>query len=204
MHIVKKLFFILIFSLLFFIPEFSQAQALTQPGSCVNDPKRVNCASLPMYSCTGTCSWNYVKSSCETAVGSDCAGKDYFNCTVPYLLGICMWTGAIPTVTPATPAAVVVDEPKVETLPIIVPKISNPTEVLSVRSFIGNMINAAFGFVGSIALLMFIFGGLSWMMSAGNAEKVKKSRDTLVWAAIGLVFIFLSYAIARIVIKTLS
>jgi uncharacterized membrane protein YjfL (UPF0719 family) len=60
------------------------------------------------------------------------------------------------------------------------------------------------GIVGSIALLMFIFGGLTWMLSGGSAEKVKKGRDILIWSAIGLVVIFSSYAIVYFVITKIK
>ncbi len=66
---------------------------------------------------------------------------------------------------------------------------------------IGKVIKAVLGIVGSLALVMFIYGGITWMTSAGNAEKVQKGKDTLVWAAIGLVIIFASYALVRFVIQ---
>jgi len=114
------------------------------------------------------------------------------------LPGFCTWNG------PILDASAVKTKAAAPAAPIIVPKIDNPTSILYIESFIGNIVNSVFGLVGSIALLMFIYGGVSWMTAGGNSEKVKKSRDTLVWAALGLAFIFLSYAVASIVIKMLS
>lgn len=74
----------------------------------------------------------------------------------------------------------------------------------SPQVLIGNIINAVMGVVGSIALLMFIFGGLTWMLSGGSAEKVKKGRDILMWSAIGLVVIFSSYAIVYFLITKIK
>jgi len=68
---------------------------------------------------------------------------------------------------------------------------------------IGKIIKAALGIVGSLALLMFIYGGLLWMTSAGNQEKVDQGRKIIVWATAGLAVIFLSYAIVNFVIKSL-
>ncbi len=65
---------------------------------------------------------------------------------------------------------------------------------------IGNIINTVFGVVGSLALLMFIYGGLTWMTSAGNKEAVDKGKRIITWAAIGLVIIFTSYALVRFLI----
>lgn len=57
---------------------------------------------------------------------------------------------------------------------------------------------------GVVALLMFVIGGFQWMTAGGAADKVKKGKDTLVWAALGLVLIFSSYAILRAIFETLS
>lgn len=70
------------------------------------------------------------------------------------------------------------------------------------QELIGRIINAVLGIVGSIALAMFIYGGFTWMTAAGGAEKVQKGKDILIWAAIGLVVIFASYALVNFVIFT--
>ena len=72
----------------------------------------------------------------------------------------------------------------------------------SPQELIGRIINAVLGIVGSIALAMFIYGGFTWMTAAGGAEKVQKGKDILIWAAIGLVVIFASYALVNFVIFT--
>jgi len=43
-------------------------------------------------------------------------------------------------------------------------------------------------------------GGLVWMTAAGSNEKVQKGKDILIWATIGLVIIFISYALTRFVL----
>lgn len=83
--------------------------------------------------------------------------------------------------------------------------LSNPLgDIDSPQMLIGRIINAIMGLIGSITLLMFIYGGFVWMASAGNPEKVKKGRDILVWTAIGLFVIFSSYAIVSFVIKSIK
>ena len=47
---------------------------------------------------------------------------------------------------------------------------------------------------------MFIYGGLVWMTAAGSNEKVQKGKDILIWATVGLVIIFTSYALVRFVL----
>ncbi len=76
--------------------------------------------------------------------------------------------------------------------------LNNPLgNVTTPQQLIGKVISAVLGVVGSLALLMFIFGGLTWMTAAGNEKKVSQGRDILMWAAIGLIVIFISYAAVR-------
>ncbi len=77
-------------------------------------------------------------------------------------------------------------------------------ELVDPRAIIGNIIRAILGIVGSLALLVFIFGGLTWVTSAGSAEKVKKGKDMMMWAALGLAIIFFSYALVRFVIGAVA
>jgi len=79
--------------------------------------------------------------------------------------------------------------------------INNPLQVDSPQELIGYVINNILGIVGSLALVMFVFGGIIWMTSSGSADKIKKGRDILIWSIIGLVVIFSAYALVRFVIQ---
>lgn len=84
-------------------------------------------------------------------------------------------------------------------------KLDNPLgSVTTPQVLIGKIINSVLGVVGSLALLMFIFGGLTWMTSGGSADKVKKGKDIIVWSAIGLVVIFASYGLVRFLILNIK
>jgi hypothetical protein len=74
----------------------------------------------------------------------------------------------------------------------------------SPQALIGKIINSLLGVVGSIALLMFVYGGLTWMTSAGSSEKIDKGKSILVWSAIGLVVIFSAYGLTRFVLTTIA
>ena len=66
---------------------------------------------------------------------------------------------------------------------------------------VGKLINAIMGIVGSMALVMFIFGGIMWMLAAGNTERITRGKNILIWATVGLVVIFSSYAIVRFILE---
>ena len=60
-----------------------------------------------------------------------------------------------------------------------------------------------FGFLGIIAILLMLYAGFIWMTAAGNEEKVSQAKKIMSAAIIGLVIIFISYAIAAFVVNQL-
>jgi hypothetical protein len=76
-------------------------------------------------------------------------------------------------------------------------------DVNSLPKLINNAIKGILGLVGAISLIMIVIGGITWMTSAGNADRVRRGRDTLVWAIMGLIAVFLSYAIISFVFTAL-
>lgn len=79
--------------------------------------------------------------------------------------------------------------------------LENPLSSSDPAVIIGNIIKGILGLTGVIALVAFVAGGLMWMTSGGNPEKVKKGRDILVWATLGLFIIFSSYSILKYVFQ---
>jgi len=78
--------------------------------------------------------------------------------------------------------------------------LNNPLQVDTPQQLIGQIINSVLGVVGSLALLMFVYGGITWMTSSGSQEKIKKGRDIIVWAVIGLAIVFSAYGLTRVII----
>jgi hypothetical protein len=85
-------------------------------------------------------------------------------------------------------------------------KLPNPlgASTDSVQKVAGGVINSILGIIGSIALIMFIYGGFTWLTSGGSAENVKRGREIIVWAAIGLIVIFLSYGLVKFLILNIK
>lgn len=63
-----------------------------------------------------------------------------------------------------------------------------------------NIINAVIGVLGLVAVVVIIIGGINYMMSSGEAAKVKKAKDTILYGVIGLVICVLAFAIVNFVI----
>ncbi len=65
----------------------------------------------------------------------------------------------------------------------------------SLHVIIGRVIRGVLGIVGSIALLMFVYGGIRWIAAGGSDENVKAATTILRNATIGLLLIFFSYTL---------
>lgn len=91
------------------------------------------------------------------------------------------------------------------TMPVLADvKLTNPLKSDNPAELIGFFIRGIMGLVGSIALVMFIIGGLMWLTSGGNPDKIKKGRDIILWSIIGLIIIFASYTLVDFVISTVA
>jgi hypothetical protein len=64
--------------------------------------------------------------------------------------------------------------------------------------------NLILRFVGSLALLFFIYGGLMFLLSSGNKEQVSKAKGIIKAATIGLIIVFASFIIISFVLKALG
>lgn len=87
-------------------------------------------------------------------------------------------------------------------------KLNNPltgnSSSVEIPALLGKIINYIMGIVGSLALVMFIYGGLTWMISGGNTEQVTKGKQIIIWATLGIAIIFTAYALVKFVISAIS
>ena len=63
------------------------------------------------------------------------------------------------------------------------------------------ILNAIIGVLALVAVVVMIVGGISYMTSSGDAGKVKKAKDTILYGLIGLVVCVLAFAIVNFVIS---
>jgi hypothetical protein len=83
-------------------------------------------------------------------------------------------------------------------------KQETPCTLNEVFQLIVNVTKVILGITGSAALLMFTYGGFMFIISSGNEERVKKAKDIISMAAIGLVIIFVSFLIINTLINVLT
>lgn len=74
------------------------------------------------------------------------------------------------------------------------------------EEFIGRALKGMLGFVGTIALIMIVYAGVTWMLAGvrGSANDIKKAQDTMFWAVVGLAVIFSSYAIVHFIVHNIA
>lgn len=67
-----------------------------------------------------------------------------------------------------------------------------------------NVINTTYFVIGSITVLFVIIGGIRYMISAGDAGGIKRAKDTILYALIGLVLTVAAFGITQLVIYVVS
>jgi hypothetical protein len=113
------------------------------------------------------------------------------------------WLISLIIVVGAGPQAAYAADPPATVQPFQTYSIEAPIEA-NVPQVIGRFINMIIGVTGSIALLMFAYGGFTWLTSRGNPEQIQKGKNVFIWATIGLIIIFSSYIILKNVFRVIG
>lgn len=69
---------------------------------------------------------------------------------------------------------------------------------------IGAIIKAFLSVLGIIFLVLMLYGGYLWMTDRGNDDSVKKAKNVIQAAVIGLIIVLISYSITYFVISNLG
>lgn len=85
------------------------------------------------------------------------------------------------------------------------PSLYNPLgKSTTIQSLIARLIRAILGIVGALALLAFVWGGITWMTAGGNPKRVETGRTIIINATIGLLIIFFSYTLTNVFLQVIS
>ncbi len=69
----------------------------------------------------------------------------------------------------------------------------------AIPNLIGRIIKAGMQVIGSIALIIFVAGGLMWMTARGNSERISSALKMITWASLGIIVILSSYMLVEFV-----
>ena len=81
-------------------------------------------------------------------------------------------------------------------------KYAEPGEA-GTATVLGRVVNYISGISGAALLLLFVYGGYTWLMSAGSQQKVEKGKQILFYAVLGFILLLGGYIIIRLTITTL-
>ena len=77
------------------------------------------------------------------------------------------------------------------------------TQNTDLAVIVGRVIQALLGLLGLVLMIIVIYGGILYMLSAGDSGKANKAKDMIIQGIIGMVIIGLAYAISTYVIDLL-
>ena len=67
-----------------------------------------------------------------------------------------------------------------------------------------NILNAVYFWIGILAVVFIIIGGVNYTISQGDPGKVAKAKSTIMYAVIGLIVSLLAFAITEFVLNALG
>jgi uncharacterized membrane protein len=66
---------------------------------------------------------------------------------------------------------------------------------------IGQVIKVVLSLVGLIMVIIVIYAGFLWMTAGGESEQVKKAKDWMINATIGLLICLVAYTLSAFVVS---
>lgn len=79
------------------------------------------------------------------------------------------------------------------------PVFAQAAGVTQVNGFIRNIIQIIAGLAGLVATGFFVIGGFGYITSSGNPERLDRSKQTLIYSAIGLAITISAFVLSNIV-----
>lgn len=70
----------------------------------------------------------------------------------------------------------------------------------SIRALALRIVNYFLGFLGLVAVIMIIYGGVTYVISAGNDDAVGNAKKIIQYSLIGIIIILLSFVIVQAVL----
>lgn len=67
------------------------------------------------------------------------------------------------------------------------------------QQIIGIAIRGLTMFMGSIMFVLVVYAGVMWMTAQGNSERIEKAKNIMIWAALGVAVMLLSYIVVNFV-----
>ena len=80
----------------------------------------------------------------------------------------------------------------------------NPLGTVDVNVLIGRITKAILAIIGTISFFVFVVSGIQLIASGGSDDRIKKAKDAMFWALVGIALSLSSYAILTRVLLILT
>lgn len=82
-------------------------------------------------------------------------------------------------------------------------KVAPPDSIFVLKldgGMVQNIFNAVLALAGAVAVAFVVFGGIKYTLSQGESNEVKQSKDTILYALIGIVVVSVAFLLVNFVI----
>lgn len=79
------------------------------------------------------------------------------------------------------------------------PAYAQSADVTRIQTFIQSIIQILVTIAGLLSVAFFVWGGVGYITSSGNPEALDKSKNTIVYSAIGLAVVLGAFVLSNIV-----
>ncbi len=62
-----------------------------------------------------------------------------------------------------------------------------------------SMVNFFIGILGLLAVVMFVYAGVLWVISGGSEDQITKAKKIMIYAALGILIVIMSFSIVRFI-----
>ena len=83
-------------------------------------------------------------------------------------------------------------------------KVTNPIKTSDVYELAENVLLWVLSVAGALALFMLVAGGVFYVTSSGNEQRVETARKIITWTVLGLMLILASFSIIVVLDKILT
>ena len=81
----------------------------------------------------------------------------------------------------------------------ITPVLADSPDLSKVEGFAQSIVQVLITLAGLLAAVFFVIGGITYIMSSGNPERLDKAKNTIIYSGIGLAVAFAALVLTNIV-----
>ena len=78
------------------------------------------------------------------------------------------------------------------------------TELFGDNGIVTRIISVVVFIIGALCVIFLIWGGIQYILSAGDSGKVTNAKNTILYAVIGLIICIVAYAIVQFVLRNIK